>query len=110
MPSPQYLVYLAIAGELLGGAGLAVGLFTRVAALGPVCTMLVAILTVHLGHGLMAKDGGYEYPLVLLLVSAFFAFNGAGPVGLDALFGSRKPKAPREPWANLRRHQLPSRP
>jgi putative oxidoreductase len=111
MPAPQYLVYLAIAGELLGGVGLAVGLLTRVAALGPVCTMLVAILTVHIGHGLMAKDGGYEYPLVLLLVSAFFAFNGAGPVGLDALFRNRTAKRPSEPWQSVRmRDQIPSRP
>jgi putative oxidoreductase len=85
MPMPQTLVYLAIAGELFGGLGLTVGLMTRVAALGPLCTMLVAIVIVHAGHGLLAKNGGFEYPLVLLLVSGFFAVNGGGRFSLDAV-------------------------
>ena len=89
MPAPQLMVYLAIAGELLGGLGLAVGLLARVAALGPACTMLVAILTVHGSHGLLAKNGGFEYPLVLLLVSGFFALNGPGRLSLDALIAKR---------------------
>jgi putative oxidoreductase len=111
MPAPQLLVYLAIAGEFLGGLGLLVGLLTRVAALGPLCTMLVAILTVHLGHGLLAKNGGYEYPLVLLLVSGFFAFNGAGPWSLDALLEKRAVRRPLMHWSSVRmRDQIPSRP
>jgi putative oxidoreductase len=83
LPAPQALVYLAIAGELFGGLGLALGFLTRIASLGPMCTMVVAILTVHLGHGLLAKNGGSEYPLVLLLVSGFFAINGGGRFSLD---------------------------
>ncbi len=108
MPVAQTLVYLAIAGELFGGLGLAFGFLTRVAALGPLCTMLVAIVTVHTGHGLLAKNGGFEYPLVLLLVSAFFALNGGGRLSLDALFEQRASRsAPR----NLRmREQIPSQP
>ena len=108
MPAPQLLVYVAVAGEFVGGLGLAAGLLTRVAALGPVCTMIVAILTVHVGHGLFAKDGGYEYPLTLLLVSLFFTFNGAGPFSMDALLEkgaqARLSRAPRF------RQQIPSRP
>jgi putative oxidoreductase len=46
--------------------------------------MLVAIFAVHLGKGLFAQNGGWEYPLTLLLVSAFFAVRGAGPVSVDA--------------------------
>ena len=84
MPAPQNLVYLAIAGELFGGLGLCAGFLTRIAALGPLCTMLVAIFTVHAKHGLLAKNGGFEYPLVLLLVSVFFALNGGGRFSLDA--------------------------
>jgi putative oxidoreductase len=112
MPAPQLLVYLAIAGEFLGGLGLVVGLLTRVAALGPLCTMLVAILTVHLGHGLLAKNGGYEYPLVLLLVSGFFAVSGAGPWSFDALLEKRAERRPLPHWnSSVRiRDQIPSRP
>jgi putative oxidoreductase len=44
---PAILALLAIAAESLGPLGLAAGLLTRVAALGIVCVMLVAIITVH---------------------------------------------------------------
>jgi putative oxidoreductase len=108
LPAPDELVYLAIAGEFMGGVGLAAGLLTRIAALGPACTMIVAILVVHAGHGLFAKNGGYEYPLLLLVASAFFAFNGAGPLSMDAMLErnarERVSRAPRV------RAQLPSQP
>lgn len=90
IPYPQYAVYFAIAGELLGGIGLFVGLFTRVAALGTLSTMAVAIGYAHFGHGLLAKNGGWEYPLVLGLSSLFFITHGAGPFSLDALFTRRQ--------------------
>lgn len=89
IPYPHYAVYFAIAGELLGGIGLFVGLLTRVAALGTLSSMAVAIGYAHFGHGLLAKNGGWEYPLVLGLASLFFITHGAGPASLDALF-SRK--------------------
>lgn len=108
LPSPQALVYLAVAGECMGGLGLCVGLLTRVAALGPVCTMLVAIFAVHVGHGLFAKDGGFEYPLTLLLVSTFFAVHGAGSISLDAVLEkSALERLSRIPQA---RQQVSSRP
>jgi putative oxidoreductase len=95
IPYPQYAVYLAIAGEFLGGIGLIVGLLTRIAALGVLSSMSVAIGFVHFGHGLLAKNGGWEYPLVLGLISLFFVTHGAGPVSLDAWF-TRRSRRPRE--------------
>lgn len=89
IPYPQYAVYLAIAGELLGGLGLIVGLFARVAALGTLSSMAVAIGYAHLGHGLLAQNGGFEYPLMLALVSLFFVSHGAGPISLDAVVARR---------------------
>jgi putative oxidoreductase len=91
IPYPQYATYLAIAGEFLGGVGLMVGLLTRIAALGTLSVMATAIGFVHFGHGLMAKNGGWEYPLVLGLVSLFFVTHGPGRVSLDNWF-SRKPR------------------
>jgi putative oxidoreductase len=84
IPYPQYAVYLAIAGEFFGGLGILLGLLTRVAALGALCTMAVAIGYVHLGHGLLAKNGGWEYPIVLGLVALYFVTHGAGPASVDA--------------------------
>jgi putative oxidoreductase len=97
IPYPHYAVYLAIAGEFLGGIGLILGLLTRVAALGTLCSMAVAIGYAHFGHGLLAKNGGWEYPLVLALVSLFFVTHGGGPASLDALFTrKREPARARE--------------
>jgi len=90
IPYPQYAVYLAIAGEFFGGLGILIGLLTRVAALGAMCSMAVAIGYVHLGHGLLAKNGGWEYPVVLALVALFFVTHGAGPASVDALIERRR--------------------
>ena len=81
---PGLSTVLAIAGEFVGGLGLIIGALTRIAALGPLCTMLVAILAVHSGNGLFAHNGGWEYPLTLLLVSLLFVVRGGGPYSLDA--------------------------
>jgi len=94
IPYPQYAVYLAIAGEFLGGLGLLLGILTRIAALGTLSSMAVAIGYVHFGHGLLAKNGGWEYPLVLALVSLYFVTHGAGPFSVDAWF-TRRHERPR---------------
>lgn len=85
IPAPEVAVYLAILGEFFGGLGLLIGFLTPLAALGPACTMAAAIVFVHAGKGLLARSGGWEYPLTLLLVSVYFALRGAGPVSVDAL-------------------------
>jgi putative oxidoreductase len=85
IPAPEVSVYLAILGELAGGMGLALGLLTPAAALGPLCVMIMAIAYVHAGHGLLANKGGWEYPLTLLLVSLVFVARGGGAYSLDAV-------------------------
>lgn len=99
VPMPELAAYLAIAGELLGGLGLIVGLLTPIAALGPVCTMIVAIVFVHLENGLLAREGGFEYPLTMLVSTLYIAVRGGGPYSLDAWLARRKgepvhPKVP----------------
>lgn len=94
IPYPQYAVYLAIAGELLGGLGMVFGLLTRVAALGALCSMAVAIAYAHLGHGLLASKGGWEYPLVLGMVALYLVTTGAGPFSMDALYRHRRNSSP----------------
>jgi putative oxidoreductase len=85
IPYPHLSVYLAIAGELFGGLGLLIGFLTPLAALGPITVMLVAIFRVHYGKGLFAQNGGWEFPLMLLLVSLFFLMRGAGPISVDGM-------------------------
>jgi putative oxidoreductase len=82
IPYPEIAAYLAIAGELLGGLGLIVGLLTRVAAFGVISVLAVAIGTVHLNKGLFAQNGGFELPLVLAVGALFIML--AGPDALTA--------------------------
>jgi putative oxidoreductase len=92
---PAVFALLAIAAEFLGPIGLAVGLLTRVAALGIACVMLVAI-TVHWPHGFFMnwygnqKGEGFEYHLLALGIAITLIIVGAGAWSLDgALAGPR---------------------
>jgi putative oxidoreductase len=100
IPGPEVSVYLAIMGELFGGLGLALGALTGLAALGPALTMIGAIYFVHREHGLLAQHGGFEYPLLILLASLYFAAHGAGPLSVDSLVARQRlrMKAHRREW------------
>ena len=89
LPLPATMVWLAVAGEFLGGLGVLVGALTRLAAAGVLCVMAGAIFSVHLGNGLMASNNGFEYPLVLLMASLAFIARGPGPVSIDAVVRQR---------------------
>jgi putative oxidoreductase len=66
--------------EAGGGALLAAGLATPLAASALTGTMTVAIQKVHLSNGPWAADGGYEYNAVL--IAALFAITADGPGAL----------------------------
>jgi len=84
---PAYFVGLAGIIECFGALLLAIGLFTRPAALVLVAEMVVAIAKVHSAHGLIAvKD--YEFPLTLAAACFVLATVGAGLVSADhVVFG-----------------------
>jgi len=87
---PGYLMaLLAGSAEFFGGLALAVGLLTRPAAVVAAFTMLMAMFTVHIGNGLFMSNNGYEYALVLAVVSIALAVQGAGKLSLDALLANR---------------------
>jgi len=83
---PGYLMaLLAGSAEFFGGLALMLGLLVRPAALVTAFTMLVAIVSVHLKNGLFMSNNGYEYGLVLLVVSIGLVIRGAGSFSLDKL-------------------------
>ena len=87
---PVPLALLAIAAEFLGSLGILVGLFTRVAAFGIACVMVVAIVTVHAKFGFFMnwsgtqKGEGYETHLLALGIALALIVGGAGLWSLDA--------------------------
>jgi putative oxidoreductase len=79
---PYWLAALGVLAEVAGAAGLLFGVFTRVAAFGIFCTMLVAIYTVHLANGFGAPTG-FEYPFTLASMAFALVCIGGGRFSID---------------------------
>ncbi|WP_291057476.1 DoxX family protein [Herbiconiux sp.] len=73
--------------EAGGGAALALGLATPMAATGLVATMVTAISKVHAKNGPWNSGGGYEYNAVLIAAVTAIASAGPGRASVDAAFG-----------------------
>ena len=87
---PGYLMaLLAGSAEFFGGLALLIGLLTRPAAAVVAFTMLIAIFSVHITHGLFIANGGYEYALSLFVVAAAIAIQGAGRFSVDKAIQSK---------------------
>src|SRR6266550_1994179 len=52
-----------------------------------ISVMIVAMVTVHRGHGLFATTGGHEVPLLYATVALGLALTGYGQYSLDASLG-----------------------
>jgi putative oxidoreductase len=88
---PIPVAFLAVMSEFLGGAGLIVGLLSRVAAVGVCVTMLSAIVMVHWRNGLFMnwfgdrKGHGIEYHLLAIALAVAIVVRGSGALSLDRL-------------------------
>ncbi|MBA3902794.1 MAG: DoxD-like family protein [Rhodocyclaceae bacterium] len=85
------MLMAALAGgaEFFGGLALLLGLLVRPAAAVLGFTMLVAILSVHIGNGLFMSNNGIEFGLALLAVTVSLLVSGAGRISVDAVLAER---------------------
>jgi len=83
-PAPKFFGGMAIFAELVGGALLAVGLFTRPAAFLIASTMTVAFFKAH--EGSLQKG---ELAATYLAVAVCLMFTGAGRFAIDPLLRGR---------------------
>lgn len=82
MGLPYWLGYVAAFTELFGGAFLILGLLVHLAALGVAIDMAVAIIKVHLHHGLTSPQG-YEFPLAIFALAIVLIGTGPGHLAAD---------------------------
>ncbi len=82
--TPGYLMAaLAGSAEFFGGLALVIGLLVRPAAISLLIAMLVAIFSVHWANGFFITENGFEYAMILGLISAVLVIEGAGKLSLD---------------------------
>ena len=88
---PWIIAFLIVMGESLGSLGLIVGFFTRLSALGLICIMVGAIITVHIPNGFFMNwfgkqaGEGFEYHLLVIGMSIPLLISGGGKYSVDAL-------------------------
>ena len=80
---PGFLAYPVFAVELLGGIALVLGIYARQVALALVPVMAVAA-SVHFGNGWVhtSPNGGWEYPVFLIVASIALWLQGDGALAL----------------------------
>jgi putative oxidoreductase len=82
---PGGLAYVTIAAELVGGALLVAGVRSRVVALALI-PVLAGAAWVHAGNGWVfsAPNGGWEYPVFLIVIAVIVALLGDGRFAVRA--------------------------
>lgn len=93
---PAIFAFLAIVAEFFGALGLIVGLFTRVAAFGVMCVMLVAVPMLHWQHGFFMNwfgnqaGEGFEYHLLVIAMAVALIIRGGGTWSVDKLITTKQ--------------------
>jgi putative oxidoreductase len=96
---PAIFAFLAITAEFFGGLGMIFGFLTRIAAVGVLSNMIVAIALVHAQFGFFMnwtgtqKGEGYEYHLLVLAVTMMLIIRGAGAASIDGRLSSPAKKS-----------------
>ena len=90
IPMPTLNAYLATGTETLGFVLLFLGLGTRIIAIPLIITMIVAIVTVHLGHGFEAGNNGFEIPVYYMIMLFTLVVYGSGKISIDHLLSKKK--------------------
>lgn len=81
------IAYYIGALELVGGALLVVGLFTRVIAIQVVVFMFVGMALVHWNFGYFWNKAGWEMPLMWMILAIVVLIRGGGDMSIDKKLG-----------------------
>ena len=78
IPAALFFAWIIALVETFGGLAILLGIFTRYAAALIAVEVIVAAVLVHLPNGFSVLNGGYEWPLILLMVAITLLFVGGG--------------------------------
>jgi putative oxidoreductase len=83
---PATAAYLTIFAEIAGGTAILLGLYTRLASLLSI-PLLLGAFWAHAGNGWVfsSEGGGWEFPLMLVVLAVSVAIQGGGPFALRKL-------------------------
>ena len=85
IPFPTVNAYLSASTEVAGSVLLLIGIGVRIISIPLMVVMLVAIFTVHIGHGFEAGANGFEIPLYYLIMLITLLVYGPGRYSLEGL-------------------------
>jgi putative oxidoreductase len=83
---PAMMAYLTVFGEVAGGTALILGIYPRLAALLSL-PILAGAAWAHLGNGWLFSNqgGGWEFPVLLVVLALVVAMQGAGSFAIKKL-------------------------
>tara|TARA_B100000989_G_scaffold14855_1_gene9918 strand:- start:192 stop:653 length:462 start_codon:yes stop_codon:yes gene_type:complete len=81
-PSVFFAWYVGII-EFVGGICVAIGFLTRLFSIQLVGILFVATFIVHFNNGFLWIKGGYEYPLMWMIIMIAVTFRGGGKLSID---------------------------
>lgn len=90
VPFPLLVAILVGCIETFYGLSFALGTFTPIAGFLLCCVMAGAIILVHGPNGFWASQQGFEYNMVLAIVSLCVALIGPGNLTIKLMYKKRK--------------------
>ena len=81
-PSIFFAWYVGIV-EFAGGICVMLGFLTRIFSIQLIGVLFVATFFVHFQNGFLWVKGGYEYPLMWMLIMIAITFKGGGKLSID---------------------------
>lgn len=83
---PGFLAYVVVPAEVLAGVALLAGFRTRLVAAATI-PVLIGAASVHLGNGWLfsSANGGWEYPVYLIVAALAQSLIGGGAFAFDNL-------------------------
>ncbi|HEY8930597.1 MAG TPA: DoxX family protein [Mucilaginibacter sp.] len=102
VPFPHLMAWITTLTEILGGFAIFAGIFVSIAAVPLICTMLVAMFSIHIHYGYSSVNTigltpkgpllgppGYEINLLYIAGLIALIITGAGMLSFDSLIATK---------------------